>query len=262
MPYFLTFALLAGIGLSLIAGPIGCFVVWRRMSYFGDSLAHSSLLGVAVGLLLNIDLTIASIIITVIFALLLTLMSKKHSDDTILGILAHSGLAISIVILSFSTTIRVDLTSYLFGDILAVNKTDLAIIGVLIVIFWAWLYFNWRKLLLITINKNLAIVDGINVKLTEAQFIVLLSIIVATSIKIFGILLITAMLIIPAATAKFISKNPRQMAFFATIFSIFSVIIGLLVSLYVDIPSGPSIIVSSLGFFILFSASFRKQNVL
>ena len=245
-------ALYAGICVSLIGGGLGCFVIWKRMAYFGDSLSHSSLLGIALGIALGINTTIGTFIICCLFAVLLVYLQSKRilSNDTLLGILAHSSLSIGIVSISLLNK-RVNLDSYLFGDILTVTSSELlwfvfATIFVLIV-----LSLIWNKLVLLTINENIAKAEKVNTNLIWGVFLTLLIIFVATCVKIVGILLVTSMLIIPAASAKQISKSPVQMAIFSSLIGIFSIILGLYSSILFDTPTGPTIIMTLVIIFIV-----------
>ena len=245
-------ALYAGICVSLIGGGLGCFVIWKRMAYFGDSLSHSSLLGIALGIALGINTTIGTFIICCLFAVLLVYLQSKRilSNDTLLGILAHSSLSIGIVTISLLNK-RVNLDSYLFGDILTVTSSELlwfvfATIFVLIV-----LSLIWNKLVLLTINENIAKAEKVNTNLIWGVFLTLLIIFVATCVKIVGILLVTSMLIIPAASAKQISKSPVQMAIFSSLIGIFSIVLGLYSSILFDTPTGPTIIMTLVIIFIV-----------
>ena len=253
IPDFLWRALLGGIGVALVAGPLGCFVVWRRMAYFGDSLAHSALLGIALGFLLGIDLVIGVIACCVAVAVLLVGLQrqKRWGVDTLLVILSHSALSIGLVAISFMPHLRIDLTSYLFGDILAVDRTDLAWIyggGFAVV---ATLIAIWRPLLSITVHEDLARAEGIAVERVQLAFALLIAVAVALAMKVIGILLVSALLIIPAATARRLVRTPEQMAIGAAGIGIVAVLAGLAGSLQLDTPGGPSIVVAAALLFAL-----------
>ncbi|MBL0319219.1 MAG: metal ABC transporter permease [Alphaproteobacteria bacterium] len=250
-PFFIK-ALLAGMGIAALVGPVGCFVVWRRMAYFGDSLSHSALLGVALGILLGIGVNTGIVIVCILFSLLLIWMQRlKHlANDTLLGILAHAALSIGMVVLGVAG-LRVNVHQYLFGDILAVTSQDIAIIyggGTVLLGLLIWL---WRPLLLATIHENLARSDGIRVEWINGALIGIMTCVVAMSVQLIGILLITSLLIIPAATARQVAKSPEQMAVMASVFGMVATVLGLLGSVWADTPSGPSIIVASVGIFAL-----------
>lgn len=246
-------ALLGGIGVAIVAGPIGCFIIWRRLAYFGDTLSHSALLGVAMALLLELNITLSVFFISVIVSLLLLLLQKRASlsSDTLLGLLAHATLAIGLVVLAFMTWVRVDLMGFLFGDILAVTTEDLAVIwfGGLAVL--TGLSFIWRHLFAATVNYELAKAEGVKPDFINIVFMVLVAAVIAVSMKLVGVLLITALLIIPAATARRFSQSPEHMAIIASIIGTLSVFAGLSGSLQWDTPAGPSIVVAALAGFII-----------
>jgi zinc transport system permease protein len=253
MDEFMQRALVAGVGVALIAGPLGVFLVWRRMAYFGDTLAHSALLGVALGFLLGISINLSVIILSVALALLLVGMSdnRQLSSDTQLGILAHSALSLGLVVMGFQSGVRVDLMGYLFGDILAVTATDLIWVwggGLLILTLLAVI---WRPLLALTVHEELAQVEGIPVVPARMLFMVLIALVIAVSMKIVGVLLITSMMLIPAAVARTFSRTPEQMALLAALAGTLAVAIGLAGSWYWDTPAGPSIVVAAAVLFLL-----------
>ena len=245
-------AIFGGIGVAVVAGPLGCFVIWRRLAYFGDTLSHSALLGVALALLLELNITFTVFCISVVVALLLMLLQRRASlsSDALLGLLAHSALAVGLVVLAFMTWVRVDLMGFLFGDILAITRADLMMIwcgGVAVLIA---LIKIWRPLFAATVSYELATAEGTRPDFANIVFTVLLAAVIAVSMKIVGVLLITALLIIPAAAARRFSKSPEQMTLIAIIIGVFSVWLGLSGSLEFDTPAGPSIVVAALSFFI------------
>ena len=250
---FLLRAFLGGVGVALVAGPLGCFIVWRRMAYFGASLAHSALLGVALGFLLGLDPTLGIAAASILLALLLVALQQQRAlpSDTLLGILAHAGLALGLVVLSFFGSLRVDLMGYLFGDILAVSRGDLLWIygggllalGVLAAI--------WRPLLTATLHEELARAEGLPVLRLRLALMLTVAIVIAIAMKIVGILLIISMLIIPAATARCFARTPEQMAVLAALAGTAAVALGLWGSLEVDTPAGPSIVVAATVLFSL-----------
>ncbi|WP_429884704.1 zinc ABC transporter permease subunit ZnuB [Geoalkalibacter halelectricus] len=250
---FLLRALLGGLGVAAVAGPFGVFMVWRRLAYFGDTLAHSALLGIALGFLLHLDPTLAVIAVCQLLALLLFLLQRQRelASDTLLGILAHSSLALGLVALAFLQDVRIDLMAYLFGDILAVTRADLAWIfggGLLAVTALATV---WRPLLAITVHEDLARVDGVAVDFVQWLYTALLALVVAVMMKIVGVVLVTALLIIPAAAARRLARSPEAMAAFASLIGALAVGGGLTSSLYWDTPTGPSIVVAATLLFIL-----------
>lgn len=246
-------AVVGGVGVALLAGPLGCFIVWRRLAYFGDTLAHSALLGVAMALLLDMNITLTVFIISVIVSMLLVLLQRKAnlSSDALLGLLAHATLAVGLVVLGFMTWVRVDLMGFLFGDILAITVQDIVVIwcgGITVIIL---LSVIWKTLLASTVSYDIAVAEGLRPDLANLAFMVLMAGVIAISMKIVGVLLITALLIIPAATSRKFSASPEIMAVLASILGASSVWLGLKGSLEWDTPAGPSIVVAALAFFVI-----------
>ena len=247
MDDFLLRALLAGLGVALVAGPLGAFVVWRKMAYFGDTLAHAALLGVALGFLLEFNTNLGVVIVCVMLALLLVALQQKQrlANDTLLGILSHSTLSLGLIALAFMETLRIDLMSYLFGDILAVNNNDLYWIFACAVLSLTVLILIWRPLLAITVHEELAQVEGVPVTWVRLALMLLIAIVIAVAMKVVGILLITSLLIIPAATARSFARNPEQMAMLAAFIGCIAVSGGLFASLEWDLPAGPAIVAAA-----------------
>ena len=261
MPDFLLYALVAGLGLAVVAGPLGSFVVWRRMAYFGDTLAHSALLGVALGMLLQINVTLAVTAGCVLLAVLLVAMQNRKwlASDTLLGILAHSTLSLGLVVLALTESVRVDLLAYLFGDLLAITPADLRwMLGglVLVMVLLVWL---WRPLLSVTVHEELARVEGLPVSGIRMALMLLIAIVIAVAMKVVGVLLITSLLIIPPAAAQRHARTPEQMAIAASLLGCLAVLGGLTLSWNLDTPAGPSIVVSSAGLFMLSLLLPRRQ---
>ena len=250
---FFVRALLGGIGVAIVAGPVGCFIIWRRLAYFGDTLSHSALLGVAMALLLELNITLSVFFISLIVSLLLLLLQKRASlsSDALLGLLAHATLAVGLVVLAFMTWVRVDLMGFLFGDILAVTTSDLAVIWLGGLAVLTGLSLIWRPLFAATVNYELAKAEGAKPDFTNIVFMILVAAVIAVSMKLVGVLLITALLIIPAATARRFSTSPENMAIIAAAIGALSVFIGLNGSLQWDTPAGPSIVVAALAGFII-----------
>ncbi|MFQ6016738.1 MAG: iron chelate uptake ABC transporter family permease subunit [Kiloniellaceae bacterium] len=265
MEDFLVRALVAGLGVAVIAGPLGCFVVWRRMAYFGATLAHSALLGVALGLLLGVNPTLGIAGSAIAVALLVVLFERRRrliAADTLLGLLAHASLAIGLVALSFLQGVRVDLMSYLFGDVLAVAPGDLAWIygGGLLAL--GTLMVIWRPLLAITLHEEMARAEGVPVAAVQAAFMLTIAVVIAIAMKVVGILLIVSLLIIPAAAARRFARTPEQMAVLAALVGALAVAGGLFGSLAWDTPAGPSIVVAATVLFALslaLGAAFAKR---
>ena len=260
---FFTRALIAGIGIAIVTGPLGCLVIWRRLSYFGDTLAHSALLGVTLAYAFSINISLSVFIISGTVALLLISLQKrtKLAGDSLLGLLAHSSLAIGLVLIGFLSSIRFDLMGLLFGDILAVTTQDILIIWFGGLIILGILFYIWKSIFAATVNYDLAAAEGLKPDLSNFIFTILLAGVIAISIKMIGALLITGLLLIPAATARSLSNNPFQMVILSILVGITSVITGLFGSLELNTASGPSIVVAALVLFIL-SISFNKSTAL
>ncbi|PNU19092.1 hypothetical protein C2E25_14245 [Geothermobacter hydrogeniphilus] len=253
MDDFILRALFGGLGVALVAGPFGSFVVWRRLAYFGDTLAHAALLGVACALLFDLAPILGVLLVCLTLALLLFLLQrgKRLAGDTLLGILSHSALALGLVVLSRMETVRVDLLGYLFGDILAVNRADLAWIYGGGAVALVGLMVLWRPLLAITADEDLARVEGVKVDLVQAAYLLLMALVVAIMMKVVGLILVTAMFIIPAATARQLARNPESMALLAALVGILAVSGGIGSSLAWDTPAGPSVVLAATLLFIL-----------
>ena len=250
---FFTRALIAGVGIAIIAGPLGCLVIWRRLSYFGDTLSHSALLGVTLAYAFSTNITLSVFIISSVVAILLINLQKrtKLAGDSLLGLLAHSTLAIGLVLIGFLSSIRFDLMGLLFGDILAVTTEDIALVWIGGIIILVVLYFIWKSLFSATVNYDLAAAEGMRPEISNLIFTLLLAGVIALSIKMIGALLITGLLLIPAAIARNLSNSPKQMIIIAILAGIASVVLGLFTSLELNTSSGPSIVVVSLALFIL-----------
>ena len=257
---FIVRAFAAGIGLAFITGPLGCFIVWRRLSYFGDTIAHSALLGVVIAYALDFNLIIAVFVVSCLLALSLLFLQRRTNlpDDALLGLLAHSVLAIGLVLLGILSFIRIDLMGLLFGDILSVNVTDLLFVWIGGSIVLIVLILIWRPLFAGTVNLELAKAEGLNPDLANAIFTLLIASVIAISIKIVGILLITGLLIIPASASRNLSSTPIQMAIISSIIGLASVVLGIQTSMIWNTPTGPTILTITLGVFIFTLLPLKK----
>ena len=259
---FIVRAIIAGIGIALVTGPLGCFVVWRRLSFFGDTLAHSALLGVLISITLDINVSLTIFVVASLVAILLLRLERTTNlaGDSLLGLISHSSLAIGLVILGFLSFIRFDVMGVLFGDILSVNSNDLLVIWIGGALILVVLSYIWKPLFASTVNYELAEAEGMKPERVNAIFTILLAALIAISIKMIGILLITGLLIIPTAMARNLSDNPRQMVILSIIGGLLSVLIGLYASFEINTSSGPSIVVVALILFILSLMTIRKKN--
>ncbi|EPP6250715.1 zinc ABC transporter permease subunit ZnuB [Cronobacter sakazakii] len=250
---------MAGMLLACAAGPLGSFVVWRRMSYFGDTLAHASLLGVAFGLLLDVNPFYAVIVVTLLLAGGLVWLEKRPhlAIDTLLGIMAHSALSLGLVVVSLMGNIRVDLMAYLFGDLLAVTPADLLSVGLGVAVVLGVLCWKWRNLLSMTISPDLAFVDGVPLQRVKILLMMVTALTIGVAMKFVGALIITSLLIIPAATARRFARTPEQMAGIAVGLGMVAVTGGLAFSAFYDTPAGPSVVLCAA---LLFIFSMAKRS--
>ena len=250
---FMTRATLAGIGVSLAAAPLGCFVVWRRMAYFGEATAHAAMLGIAISLTFEFSILAGAILVSLIMASSVTILEGRSLFlDTLLGVAGHSSIAAGLVIVSFISGIRIDLMAYLIGDILAVSNMDLLMIWIGVLIIFSLIIWRWSPLLLVTLSEDLASANGYNPKKENLIITISLAIMVAVGIKVVGVLLIIALLIIPAASARFIALTPESMGFISAIIGVSSSLLGIYSAYFFDTPTGPSIVCVASLFFLIF----------
>ncbi len=258
---FLVRALLAGTGVALAAGPLGCFVVWRRMAYFGDATAHAALLGVTLALATELPVVAGVTLAALAMALTVSLgAGRSYAADTLLGVASHAALATGLVALSFMHGVRVDLMAYLFGDILAVTRGDLAVIFTgagLIIALLAW---RWRNLLLATLSEDLAAAAGVDPRRERLVLTLALALLVAVALKVVGVLLVTAMLIVPAAAARGFARTPESMAAGAVAVGMVAAVAGLAGSWRLDTPAGPSIVVAAVVVLVAINAVIRRPG--
>ncbi len=258
MPDFIILALTAGCLVALMAGPLGSFAVWRRMAYFGDTLAHSALTGVAFGLILSVNINIAVTVFCLLLALLLVLLQHNRSiaTDTLLGILSHSMLALGLIVVSVFSDGRVDLYGYLFGDLLSVTGDDLITIAITAAIVLPMIVWLWRPLISITVHEELAQVEGVPVTWVRTALMLMMALLIAVAMKVVGVLLITALLIIPSAASRRLVNTPEQMAVSASAIGMLAIAGGLASSFYWDTPAGPSAVICAS---IVFALSLFRQ---
>ena len=244
MDDFILRALVAGAATGIAAAPLGCFIVWRRMAYFGSTIAHSGILGVALGLWLAIDLTLGVLIVSLALSLLLILLQRQRliPVDTILGILAHAALAAGVIAASLLPGQRFDLMGYLFGDIFAVGARDLAWVLAGSAIVLGALVWLWRPLLAVSVHEELAAAEGVDVERAKTGFILLIAIAVAAAMKIVGVLLIVSLMIMPAAAARPFARTPEGMALLSALIAAACSTAGIALSYWTDTPGGPSVV--------------------
>ncbi|MFZ5697545.1 MAG: iron chelate uptake ABC transporter family permease subunit [Pseudomonadota bacterium] len=243
--------LIAGLAIAAAAGPLGCFLVWRRMAFFGDTLAHGALLGVALGALAHINPTLAILGTSVLLAAGLTWLARGRDlgNDTLLGVLAHTALAFGIIAVTLIDGLRPDLLAWLFGDLLGINATMAATIGGGAVVALALLVLVWRRLLAATVDEDIARIEGVDTALIRFLLVIALAIIVALSMRVVGLLLVTALLLVPAAAARRFARDPEPMALLAAAIGMTSVIGGMTASWWFDIPAGPAVVATATALF-------------
>jgi len=241
---FVLRAVAAALALAVVAAPLGAVVIWNRMAYFGETVSQASLIGIALGLALGIDITGPVILVTLIVAALLILLSRQRIVplDAILGLMHHGALALGVIATLSLKGPSVDLMGYLFGDIFAVTNTDLVWIvggGVIVLAALAWL---WEPLLRLAVHEELAAAEGVDRDTVKMLFIVLLSLTIAIAIKIVGALLVIAFLIVPAVAARPFAATPERMALLAVAIAAASALLGITLSYLVDTPGGPAVV--------------------
>ncbi|WP_417624052.1 iron chelate uptake ABC transporter family permease subunit [Paremcibacter congregatus] len=250
---FILNAMLAGIMVAMAAGPLGCFLVWRRMAYFGDTISHSALMGVGLGVALGTQSPWVIVATCAVISGVLLLLQKggKFSTDTLLGILAHSSLSIGLIVIALQETLRQDMMFFLIGDILAIGPEEIMGIAVMMTMALGGLILIWKPLLSITVHEDLAQVEGVNVLRTKIIYMLLIALLVAFAMKVIGALLITSLMIIPAAAARNIARSPVQMAIYSMLIGSLAVVMGIMTSSLWDLPAGPSIVLSALILFLI-----------
>ncbi len=264
---FLLHALLAGAGIAILAAPAGCVLVWKRMAFYGDALAHSTLFGIAIGMLWQADLRLAALVASILFALLLLWMERRQylASDALLGIVSHTAFATGLILLSLAPRFSGDLHGFLFGDILAIGMDDIALIYIAVALVAVCLAVLWRSLVLITLHPSLAAMQRIRVSLVNTSMMLMIAVIVVLGIQIMGVLLITSLLIIPSAAARSLSRSPEQMVCWAAVIGICSVCVGVFSSYLANIPTGPAIVVAASLFFalsLLWDTCFGHHRIL
>ncbi len=262
MEDFIFRAVIAAIGISIIAGSLGCFVIWKRMSYFSESISHSALLGVAFGLASGLGVHFGLIIIGALFAALIVVLQQRKflSNDAILGIFSHIALSLGIVVLSIVGGTNTNYFGLLFGDILSITNSNIIWVYVVLFIIASLLIIFWQRLLLLTLNEELALAQGLNQSFYRLLFMLMIALAVSVSVQIVGVLLITSLLIIPPAIARVFASTPVSMVFQSVAVSILAVIIGLSLSMHYDLATGPSIVIALGGLFILSQLLPRKLS--
>lgn len=262
MEGFLLRALLAGLGIALLAGPLGSFVVWRRLAIFGEALAHSALLGVVLAYLLDLDPTVGLIVFAALLAGVLWALEEQDllPTDTILSTLAHGALAAGLVLVSFLDWLRVDLMALLFGDVLAVSERDLWVLAALFALVALAFARHWRGLVSLTVEPDLARVEGVPVRRLRLLLDLSIAAAIAVGMKLVGIVLVVSLLVVPAAAARPWARTPQGMAALASLLGAVATTVGLLASILVDLPTGPAIVLSAVLVFLASVAASRVRE--
>ena len=256
-------AILASLAVAIVAGPVGCFIVWRRMAFFGHAVSHAALLGVAIGLALGINLMLGVVATGLAVALLLVGLETRRilATDTLIGILGHASLAAGLIALAYMPQVRMDLMSYLFGDVLAISAMHLKVMGGVAFVALGIMAVIWKPLLSITVHTDLARVEGVPTFLVRVAYMLTVALVIAAGMQIVGVLLTISLLIIPAAAARPLAKDPIIMAVLATLIAILACGAGLIASFAFDAPAGPAIVIAaSLIFVLTFFATALTQR--
>ncbi|WP_425043727.1 metal ABC transporter permease [Primorskyibacter sp. S87] len=249
---FMVRAALAGLGVALAAAPLGCFVVWRRMAYFGEATAHAAILGVAIALAFSLPVLPAILAAALAMATAVSALSGRgYAMDTVLGVLAHTALAAGLVAVALLSDVRLDLMAFLFGDILAVNKADLGTIWGGTALVLAIVGWRWSALLTVTLNPDLARASGLDPRRESFALTLTLALVVAVAIKVVGILLIASLLVIPAAATRPLARTPEAMALGAAGIGSLAALGGLWAAFWLDTPTGPTIVCVASVLFLL-----------
>ena len=240
--FYLWPALVAGILLSCMMGPLGSIVLWRRMTFLGDALGHSSLLGLAVGAVYQINSVVCVLVTCILIMFFLPIFEKlKQTNDALLGVISHTFLAFGFVIVSLFNPAQ-NIESYLFGDILTITSVDLISVFCVAALGSVVLFFFWESWALASVHPELARAEKLATKKTEMIFNLFVAVVVAISIQFLGVLLISALLIIPSATARALAKTPEGMAILGAALGAVSVTVGIILSLMLDTPAAPTLV--------------------
>jgi len=261
MDEFLLRAAMAGIGVAMIAGALGCFLVWRRTAFFGDTLAHSALLGIALGLLLDIQASYAALAVCLLVAALFGVLENRSTlaSDTLLGVIAHGSLAVGVIAVALVAPRGTSLESLLFGDLLAVDRRDLQLIGVVGFLVAVTAAICWRSWLAIAVDEDLARIEGTAVERARLLQLLAIAALIAVAMNVVGVLLVSALLVVPAAAARAFARSPEQMAGLGAVLGSVAVVAGLCLSWFADTPAGPSVVAAACLLLVLCHGSARLR---
>lgn len=259
---FMQRAFIAGIVLAPLLAVLGSFVTLRKMSFFADGIAHASLLGVALSILVGIAPFGGALIIGVVFGILIFLLERYTTvkSDAVIGIIFTTGLALGIILISMQPGYQPDLISFLFGNILAITWSNVWMIVILSSLILSTVFCLFKKLTLTSLSEELAWTSGISTARVNLLFYVLLSVAVVLGVKLLGIILVSALIITPAVTAKMVTRSFHSYVSWSVIFSLMAFVGGLLASYYLDLPSGASIVIMATSIFVVTLCSSKVLN--
>jgi len=249
---FMQRALIAGVVLGLVLAYLGIFVVLKRMSFFGDGVAHASLAGVAIGVITGFYPLYTALIFSVVLALLIYVLEKKTNlpSDAVIGILFASGMATGVMLMSMQSGYQPELLNFLFGNILAISSSDIVVIIPLALLLAGLVGLKQREITLLSLNPEIAYLSGVNTGVYQPLFYVFLAVAVVLGIKIVGVILVSALLIIPVSTAKLVTGSFKSLVSVTIITSLVVVLSGISLSYYLDLPTGPTMVLSGVFLFI------------
>ncbi|MGI4752918.1 MAG: metal ABC transporter permease [Janthinobacterium lividum] len=252
--------ILALILISCIFAPIGCIALWKRYVYFGDGLAHSSFLAVSISIIAHFPLIYSGLIVAILFSIFVFIFQNNSEKNAVINLISSSMLAIALIINYFSSA-QNNIVNLLFGDILSVAFDDLIVLAIMLIAIICFIAYFYNKILLIIINRDIAVIKGVKVNIIELLFLLILSVSVFSAIKIVGVLMVTAVLLIPAMIARFMVGSPAMMIIISIFISLFINFCAATASFYFDLPLTPLVIIigSSIYGGLYFSVIARKN---
>ncbi len=259
---FLIRSLLAGVLMVLVAAPMGCLMVWQRLAFLADTLGHASVLGVALGLMMSLHPIVGVLIVIVVIMLIVSQsMGGKPvaMSESVLAIISHTGLAAGILLLSLSGAGNISLEAILFGDLLATSMSDLGFIALTVFILLFLLWQHWSSFVAVSVSPEIAQAEGIPVQKIQLILYLMIALLIAVMMKVMGVLLIGAMLVIPVNAARVFSRGPEQMLVISLFFGLMSLFSGMFMSWQYDLQTGPAIVVMA-AVWLLLSLFIKKLN--
>ncbi|MBU6339338.1 MAG: metal ABC transporter permease [Rickettsiales bacterium] len=237
---------------------LGVFVLWKKLAYFGDGLSHSILLGFILGTLFDLNQTLALVLLSLFFASLVSFITKNDyfSKDTVIAISAYFCISLALI-LSHNSMEHIDFESYITGDITSVTRKETYSLAIISLFSIFYTKFAFRKILLINVNQDFAKIEGINVKLWDLSFLILLSLVISFSVRITGVFLMTALLILPAAIARIFSISAKKMMFLSLIIGVTTSVFSFEISNNHNLAISP-ILIATFCLMLIFSLIFKK----